>query len=710
MNIETRYRRRALVTALAAALASLAGPAKADGTPPSAADAAQAAPPAADQPPATQVAPAAPPSRPTQLAPVVVTGNPLQSSDVATPSTVLTGDALTLRRGSTLGDTLDGLPGVSSSYFGPNANRPMIRGMDGDRVRILSNAGVPLDASSLSNDHAVPIDPLVVERIEVLRGPAALLYGGSAVGGVVNAIDNRIPRNAVSEPTGTVDLRYGGPATERAVSGIVEGGGNGFVVHGDGFYRKTDDMSVPTFQRPTGDGGSAPSSIIINSASRSDGGALGGSFVWDHGYAGAAVDTFRSNYGTVAEEDVTIDMYLNKLTLAGEVRDLAGPISRISAQWLGSDYQHQEIEGTGAVATTFKNKGSDFRIELEQARIELGGGKLGGVFGLQGGNNRFSALGEEAFVPSTDTKQYAGFVLEEYSIGSGTLSFGGRLGYTSVDSEGDPPGEVRFGPPQSRSFTPVSVAVGGVFNLSPQWQLTTNLAYTERAPTFYELYADGFHAATGAYEKGDPNQQMERGGNIDLGVQWKEGANLFKAAVFANNFQNYIFLRQTPIELPTPDGPVPVFVFTGVPARFYGAEVEGNWRVLDATQRVDLTGKLDVTQATNRDTDQPLPNIPPLRVNVGVNWSLGGWAARAEVSYSAAQNKVPALDPTTPSYTIVNLWGSYKFQWSGSEGFLYVRLNNLTNELAYNATTIDTVRPLAPLPGRGLLLGLRMGF
>lgn len=710
MNIETRYRRRALVTALAAALASLAGPAKADGTPPSAADAAQAAPPAADQPPATQVAPAAPPSRPTQLAPVVVTGNPLQSSDVATPSTVLTGDALTLRRGSTLGDTLDGLPGVSSSYFGPNANRPMIRGMDGDRVRILSNAGVPLDASSLSNDHAVPIDPLVVERIEVLRGPAALLYGGSAVGGVVNAIDNRIPRNAVSEPTGTVDLRYGGPATERAVSGIVEGGGNGFVVHGDGFYRKTDDMSVPTFQRPTGDGGSAPSNIIINSASRSDGGALGGSFVWDHGYAGAAVDTFRSNYGTVAEEDVTIDMYLNKLTLAGEVRDLAGPISRISAQWLGSDYQHQEIEGTGAVATTFKNKGSDFRIELEQARIELGGGKLGGVFGLQGGNNRFSALGEEAFVPSTDTKQYAGFVLEEYSIGSGTLSFGGRLGYTSVDSEGDPPGEVRFGPPQSRSFTPVSVAVGGVFNLSPQWQLTTNLAYTERAPTFYELYADGFHAATGAYEKGDPNQQMERGGNIDLGVQWKEGANLFKAAVFANNFQNYIFLRQTPIELPTPDGPVPVFVFTGVPARFYGAEVEGNWRVLDATQRVDLTGKLDVTQATNRDTDQPLPNIPPLRVNVGVNWSLGGWAARAEVSYSAAQNKVPALDPTTPSYTIVNLWGSYKFQWSGSEGFLYVRLNNLTNELAYNATTIDTVRPLAPLPGRGLLLGLRMGF
>ena len=691
MNIEQNHRPRVWVAAATAALASLAASASAQ----------DAASPATA---AMQVAQAA------QLAPVLVTGNPLRSSDVATPSAVLGGDALTLRRGSTLGDTLDGLPGVSSSYFGPNANRPVIRGMDGDRIRILSNAGVPLDASSLSNDHAVPIDPLVIERIEVLRGPAALLYGGSAVGGVVNAIDNRIPRNAVGEPTGTVDLRYGGPATERAISGLVEAGGNGFVVHGDGFYRETDDMSVPTFQRPTEDGGSAPSNVIINSASQSDGGALGGSFVWDHGYAGAAVDTFRSDYGVVAEEDVTIDMFLNKVTLAGEVRDLSGPVSRISAQWLGSEYQHQEIEGSGEVATTFKNKGSDLRIELEQARLELGAGKLGGVFGIQGGSSRFSALGEEAFVPSTDTRQYAAFVLEEYSVGSGKLSFGGRLGHTSVDSDGDPAGEVRFGPAQSRSFTPGSAAIGGVLNLSPQWQLTGNLAYTERAPTFYELYADGFHAATGAYEKGDSNQQMERGGNIDLGVQWKDGPNLFKAGIFAHNFQNFIFLRQTGIDLPTPDGPVPVFVFTGVPARFHGAELEGNWRVLDATQRVDLTGKLDLTQATDRDTDQPLPNIPPLRINLGVNWSLGDWAARAEVSYAAAQDKVPTFDPTTPSYTIVNLSASYKFQWSGSEGFVYFKLNNLTDALAYNATTIDTVRPLAPLPGRGLLVGLRMGF
>ena len=185
---------------------------------------------------------------------VIVTGNPLGSGAVATPSSVLSGSGLVLRRGSSLGETLDGLPGVSSSYFGPNANRPVIRGQDGDRIRVLSNAGAALDASSLSFDHAVPIDPLVVERIEVLRGPAALLYGGSAVGGVVNAIDNRIPKARLDGVPGAVEARVGGAAGERAVSALVESGGSGFVLHADAFGRRTDDLRVPAFDRPLEDG------------------------------------------------------------------------------------------------------------------------------------------------------------------------------------------------------------------------------------------------------------------------------------------------------------------------------------------------------------------------------------------------------------------------------------------------------------------------
>src|SRR5438552_2620511 len=221
---------------------------------------------------------AAPPST------VVITGNPLGSTDIATPSTVLSGEGLVLRRGSSLGETLDGLPGVSSSYFGPNANRPVIRGQDGDRIRVLSNAGASLDASSLSFDHAVPIDPLVVERIEVLRGPAALLYGGSAVGGVVNTIDNRIPRQRLDIVSGAAEIRLGGAASERGASGLVESGSNRFALHADAFWRNTDDLRVPEFDRPLERGGSERRDRIVNSASKAKGGALGGSLVWDHGY------------------------------------------------------------------------------------------------------------------------------------------------------------------------------------------------------------------------------------------------------------------------------------------------------------------------------------------------------------------------------------------------------------------------------------------
>jgi iron complex outermembrane receptor protein len=641
---------------------------------------------------------------------VIVTGNPLRSADIAAPASVLSGDDLVRRRGSTLGETLDGLPGLSSSYFGPNANRPMIRGQDGDRIRVLSNSGVPLDASALSYDHAVPIDPLVVERIEVLRGPAALLYGGSAVGGVVNAIDNRIPKAALDGVSGTAELRYGGPATERGAAALVETGGNGFVVHADGFWRQTDDMKTPWYSRPLEGGGSERVNTILNSASKSYGGAVGGSMVWDKGYLGASVDTHHSDYGVVAEPDVTIDMVLNKLTLAGEVRDLGGAISSVSGQWLVSDYQHKEIEGGGEVATTFKNRGYDLRLQAEHAKLALGGGTLGGLLGLQAEDADFSALGEEAFVPSTSTWHVALFALEEWALGDLKLSFGARVGHARLASEGDAADQTQFGPAQSRSFTPFSAAVGGIYKLAPQWQLSGNLAYTERAPTFYELYANGLHVATGAYEEGNPDLGVERGSNLDVAIAWEDADNRFKVGAYGSDFANYIALLGTGQEVDSDEGPVPVYQFMGVPARMYGLELEGNWRLLDKGQRLDLDGKLDLMRATNESTDQPLPRIPPTRLTLGLNWSLGDWTARAEVVHAADQDRVPTDDPTTPAYTIVNLAASWALRVRNTDGLLFLRLNNVGNELGYNATTIATVRPLAPLPGRGVMVGLRLNF
>jgi iron complex outermembrane receptor protein len=179
---------------------------------------------------------------------------------------------------------------------------------------------------------------------------------------------------------------------------------------------------------------------------------------------------------------------------------------------------------------------------------------------------------------------------------------------------------------------------------------------------------------------------------------------------FGSDFSNYIALLANGQQVPTPEGPVPVYVFTGVPARLYGFELEGNWRLLDGAQQLDLDGSFGAMRATNEAIDQPLPRIPPTRVTLGLTWRMGDWMARVEGNYAAAQDRVPTDDPSTPGYTIVNLSGSYRIRMSGVEGLAFLRINNVGNELAYNATTIATVRPLAPLPGRGAMVGLQLNF
>lgn len=663
---------------------------------------------------AALVAAAAPAWAQQKLETVIVTGNPLGSSEVATPASVLSGQGLVLRRGSSLGETLDGLPGVSSSYFGPNANRPVIRGQDGDRIRVLSNSGASLDASSLSSDHAVPIDPLVVERIEVLRGSAALLYGGSAVGGVVNAIDNRIPKARIDGVSGALETRLGGAAGERAVSALVETGGNGFALHADAFGRRTDDLRVPAFDRPLEDGSTERRTRIANSASRAQGGALGSSFVWDQGYVGASVDTYRNDYGIVAEDDITIQMRRDKLALAGEMRMPAGFITTLRAQAASTDYQHQEIEGDGSVGTTFKTRGSDARVEAVHQALSLGGGRLEGPAGLQFESSRFSALGEEAFVPSTRTRQAAAFMLERWTWGDrGHFSAGVRSEQARVSSEGDADGaDPQFGPAQERKFSPRSASIGGVLNLGPRWQLSSNWSYTERPPTSYELYANGVHAATSAYERGDPQQALERGRNLDLALGWKDGGNRVKVGVFESRFSNYIALEATgePDFVDDEGGSYPVFAFRGVRAKLYGLELEGTWRAMDGVRTVDVDAKLDIVRGSNVDSGEALPRMAPRRATVGVNLQQGAWTARAEVQHASAQDRLPATDIATAGWTLINLSASYALNLGERAALLILKLQNVGNELAYSASTISTVRALSPLPGRGLTAGLRLSF
>lgn len=641
---------------------------------------------------------------------VVVTGNPLASDTIATPASVLTGSELVLRRASTLGETLAAQPGMSSSYFGPNANRPVIRGFDGDRIRVLNNAGASLDASSLSFDHAVPLEPLLVTRIEVLRGPAALLYGGSAVGGVVNVMDNRIPQSAQPGVSGAAELRGGGAADERAAVASIDAGGQGFSLHADAFGRRTDDTATPDYDRPDGSGGTTRADRIVNSASDAKGGALGGAWVGDRGYLGAAIDSYRNDYGVVAEDDVTIRMKRDKLALAGEWRDPAGAIRAVRGRVQFTDYEHREVEGTGEVGTTFTNEGSDARFEFEHAPI----GALKGVFGVQAENARFEALGDEAFVPGTRTRQGALFVFEEQAIGPGKLTYGARVERTSVDSKGDDgSADPRFGPATQRDFTTGSAAIGTVWPLDAQWQWSANLAYTERAPTLYELYANGAHVATGSYERGDVDQRKERGTTLDLGTQWRDGHAHFKANVFASDFANYIALLATgePPVVNDEGEALPVYAYRGVKARFVGGELQGGFRAIEvAGSTLDVDAQLDWVRADDRSSGEPLPRIAPLRIGLGASWAVAGWTLRADLRHALEQDRVPSDDVATPSYTLLDLALSRPFDSGPTSGLFYVKLANATDELAYNAATIGTVRPLSPLPGRSLSAGVRLSF
>lgn len=669
---------------------------------------------------------------PTEMAPTVVTANPLGSGlfELVPPVSVISGKELDVRRESTLGETLNGVPGVSSSYFGPNASRPVIRGLDADRVRIMQNGIGLTDVSALSPDHAVALDPLVVNRIEVVRGPAALLYGGSAVGGVVNAIDNRIPQEPVEGINGRVEARFGGPDDERSGAALLEAGNGILALHADIYSRRNDDIEIPGFARSARQraldpaGMEQPRGKLPNSSADGDGGALGASLIFDRGYAGIAYSDFNANYGTVAEESVRIDMQNTRWDFAGELRDLGPLIEKVKVRFGHSDYEHREIED-GEVATTFLSDSREARIEATHRPL----GPFTGAIGLQLGNLHFSALGEESFVPKTRTDSRAAYLYEELPLDRLKLTFGGRLERAEVESAGggpdDPnnPGTPRFGAAQTRDFSPRSYAMGALYTLTKELALAANLSHTERAPTYNELFANGPHNATGQYEVGDPNLDKEKSNGADLQLRWRSGAHSASIGGYYTRFSNYIGLFNTgatrgadgernPVDAGVADASgepiLPEAALQAVPAAFYGFEAEGKFRVYEQQSTLDLNLRSDYVRAKNRDTGEPLPRISPLRVSAGLDYRLANLGARLDVMHAAKQDRTAENELPTGSYTLVNALLTYRIrsQTPGLEAF--VKVNNLFDEEARLHTS--TLKDIAPLPGRGVLLGVRGTF
>ncbi len=664
---------------------------------------------------------------------IPVTGNPLgvSSDELVVPVSVLNGRELSLQREPTIGATLSNIPGVTATQFGPNVSRPMIRGLDADRVRIMQNGVGVLDVSSVSGDHAVAIDPLVVEQIDVVRGPAALLYGGNAMGGAVNAIDHRIPAEAVDGFLGRAETRFGGPADMRSGAAVIDLGTERFTLHVDGFYRKTNDLDIPgynisnnkfyqedddhdeheedhdddhdeTTERTKGK--------LANSDGKQYGGAIGGSIHFDNGYIGTSYSVLDNNYGVVAFDDVRLDLKSKRWDIASEFFDLGGWINRTKVKLAYTDYEHKELEGS-EVGTTFDTKGWQGTFEAGHAPI----GKLNGVVGYQFADTEFSAVGEEAFVPSTETQSHAVYVYEELPINAHKITFGARFGNVNVDSKTT---EGFDGTGQDKRFNPNSFAIGGVYQINDQWSFATNISHNERAPSHFELYADGVHIATAQFEIGDPDLKTERSNGIDAQFRWKAGQHNFNVSAYYTDFDNFIGLFDTGVEYEEDhdeeeegheehghgDQHTTIANFRAVPARFKGIEFSGQYQ---ATSTLAIKVRGDYVHAKETDNDTYLPRIAPVRLGLGANYQKGRFNARFDVLHAFDQNRTAENELETDGYTNVTALVAYQLPTKYNIE-LFARANNLLDDEIRDHASF--LKDIAPAGSRSLVVGARADF
>jgi len=650
--------------------------------------------------------------------------------ELVQPASVLTGKDLQLKLQPTLGETLAGEPGVSSTAFGPGASRPVIRGLGSDRVRILQNGTSVLDVSNVSPDHAVASDPLTIRSVEVVRGPATLLYGPNTVGGVVNVTDDRIPQERFDGkwPHGKLETSAGSADELFAQSGAITWGHGPIVFHLDGFNRETDDLHIPGFARserlrelsPLPPGETEPHGVLPNSFTHSKGGAIGGSYIWDKGYVGLSYSGLDSDYGTVAEPDVTIGLLQRRWDIRGAFREPAERIKELSYKFGWSDYEHTEFEGA-EVGTRFQIEGFDARADLTHEKI----GPFEGAVGVESQFNTFSALGEEAFLPEVDTRVNSAFFFEEIPLDKVRVQFGARYDHQTNESSSDP----NFGPGRDLDFDAFSLSTGLVYTPVENYAIALSLAYTQRPPTYVELFANGPHVATGTFEVGDPSLGKEEAFSVDLSLRKNAGFVTGSAGVFYYRFNDYISLQPTGAN--DPDEDLPIFAYQAIGANYYGGEIEATFHLLapaeaddaapaadtkagttpgtkTADSRLDLTLRADLVRAEDRRTGEDLPQIPPFHASATLDYQRGPFGARLEGQFAAHQSHTADFELPTDSYFLLNAGVSYDVKLGDTTTTFYVKATNLTDEEARQHTSL--LKDVAPMAGRGVLAGVRAEF
>jgi iron complex outermembrane receptor protein len=601
-----------------------------------------------------------------------------------------------------LGDTLDATPGISTTFFGAGASRPIIRGLGEDRVRVLQNGIGAIDASTASPDHAVTADGLDAERIEILRGAAALAYGGNAVGGVVNVIDQSIPTRRVE------DFEFQGLASYSSVDEGTQGAASAGFGAGDFAFR------LSAAARDT-DPYDTPIGVAENQWTDLRSYSAGGSLVRDWGFAGLAVKRTEDNYGLLPETPGDpgghIELEQTRIEARGDVRIDIGPFDRLDFGLQQSDYEHTEFEGDGAAGTRFTSEGWEGRVEAHH-----GGGeeRLRGAIGLQFSDVDFAAEGDEAFITPTNTRDTGVFVVERWDTGVWGLEGGARFERREVDNEGG----------GSLEFDNTSVSAGAFVRPAANWFLGATVARTERAPTQIELFASGPHLATGNFELGDPTLGQETALSFEASARYDAGPFRFELNLFTIGFEDYIALVDSGLEwgdvsgifdptLPPPppqpgEETMPVFEFVQQDATFTGGEISVRARLFEAAGfAFSGDAALDLVNADFDGGGHP-PRIPPRSITVGVEAENTIWTGRIEAVDTAEQDRLASFETATDGYTFLN--ASLAFRPQGEDGAWTIRLDgrNLTDELGRVHSSF--LKDELPVPGRNVRVTLTTEF
>jgi len=672
---------------------------------------------------------------------IVVTATPLPRNvvEMSQSATVLSNEALARELNNNIGDTLARLPGLSNASFGQNVGRPVIRGMQGVRVGVLNDNMTSSDASAISQDHAVPTEPFLADQMEVLRGPATLIYGSGSIGGVVNTVTNVIPMEVPEDGIeGRAMTQFDSAADQKFGAGRIDFGSGSFAVHANGFYRRTDDYDIPGAADLYDDnhdedhdehGEGEVFGVLENSFLDNDGGAVGASWIGESWTAGMSYTIYDSNYGIPGahghehgeeeegeheeehqgeeEEVVTIDLDSRRYDALVVGQNPFAGFERLKFNLAVTDYTHTEFEGA-ETGTVFDSETTDARLELRHNPS----GRWTGAFGGQWTDRDFSALGEEAFVPPSTTDSWALFWVESAEFDNWRLDLGIRYEDVSIDSfltehHHEEEGEHEDEMPEaaSRGFSPLSFSASAVWHANDFSHFAFTFASAERAPNDAELFSNGPHLATQTFEVGDPNLVEETNRHYEISWRAHGGPVTGSISLYYNDFDDYIYEADTG-EI---ENGLPIRLWSQQDAKFTGGEAEIRWDLGDnVAGHWQVFGFYDLVDAELADGSN-VPRIPPQRLGLGVDWDRMAWAGNVTWIHADDHTDTAEFETATPGYDLLDAELSYQFILGDKTGVeLYLKGKNLLDEDIRNSTSF--LKDQAPQIGRNFILGARFDF